>query len=135
VGFAEIDDARIAGQVEHLRCANDGAGRQVNDLADLRRGLERIGILGIAHHLFCGGAAGGQGKKAESRGRKQRKNDMDHTPSKREKESQGLKSLGINKGRDRFTNGNGHDLIGKKYQKKCESQYIRLNDGSSGKNC
>ena len=49
VGFAEVDDTRIAGQGEHLRRADDGAGRQVNDLADLGRRWEGVGVLGIAH--------------------------------------------------------------------------------------
>ncbi len=37
MGFAEIDDARIAGNGEHLRLADEGAGRQVHDIADFGR--------------------------------------------------------------------------------------------------
>ena len=40
MGFAEIDDARIAGNGKHLRLADEGAGRQMHDIADFGRSPE-----------------------------------------------------------------------------------------------
>ena len=81
LGFAEIDNACIAGNGKHLRLADEDAGRQMHDVADFWWRLKGVRVLGIAHQLLPEGAAGGQGEKAERCGEMQKGRKADHAAS------------------------------------------------------
>jgi hypothetical protein len=69
VGFADIDDARIAENCQHLFFADGDAGGEVKDLPHLRWADAGVGELGIAergrgaaaHNEQEVGEEGGQG--------------------------------------------------------------------------